>query len=198
MHWMRVTSILVIWAASRAMAQDASSERPLPVAGTLIYNVLFLSRPADYHGGGIGARFAGRFAVRVRERTYVGIGVGSWAQAPTGQCAAPVDCGTFADYWSEAVVHQLYAQHTPSSRFPGWARVGVGLAKTTTLVPGGGVIGLSDRWRAAVTAGLGGDWRLERHLFLTPSIDYTALPGVDPRGPELRYGLALGIGVTIR
>lgn len=198
MNWKRAALVFVVWGSSPAMAQSPSSERPLPFAGTLIYNLLFLSRPPDLHGGGFGARFGGRFAVRVGQRTYVGVGVGSWAQAPTGRCAAPVECGTFVDYWSEAIVHQVYAQYRVSSRLPGWARLGAGVARTSTLVPGGGVIALADRWRAVVTAGVGADWRLRSHLFLTPSIDYTVLPGVERSGHELRHALALGIGVTIR
>jgi hypothetical protein len=124
--------------------------------------------------------------------------VGSWAQAQTGRCAAPVECGTFADYWSEAIVYQVYAQHTVSVWFPGWVRLGTGIANTSTLVPDGGVIDVSDRWRAAVSGGVGADVRIDSHLFVTPSIDYTVLAGVERRGQELRHALALGVGVTIR
>src|SRR3954470_162088 len=176
--------ILTACPTAQTFAQ-APVEQPLPVAGTLIYNLLFQSRPTGSQGGSLGARFAGRFAVRTAPRTFIGFGVGSWAQAQTGQCAAPVECGTFADYWSEAIVSQVYAQHSPFPRSPGWIRLGVGLAKTSTLVPSGGVIGLSNQWRAALSGGVGVDVRVGHHLFLTPSIDYTELAGVPPGGYEL-------------
>ena len=200
MHWHRRALICVFaaWASSQAMAQSPSPERALPVAGTLIYNLLFLSGPPDSHGGGVGARFGGRLAVRVAPRTYVGMGVGSWAQAQTGRCAAPVDCGTFADYWSEAIVYQVYAQHSPSTEFPAWVRLGAGIANTSTLAPAGSVIDVADRWRVAVTGGVGTDLPVSGHLFVTPSIDYTSLRGVAGRSQELRHAFALGLGVTFR
>ena len=181
-----------------ARAQDPSPERPLPVAGTLLYNLLFLSRPSDAPDGGFAARFGGRFALRASPRSYVGLGVGSWVQARKGQCVDPAACGTFAVYWSEAVVYQLYAQHAPSASLPGWLRLGLGVANTSTLVPGAGLIDVYDRWRGAVTGGAGADLRIGGHLFLTPSIDYTVLTGVRRGGPELHHALAMGLGVTIR
>jgi hypothetical protein len=200
MHCERLVLACILAASPRAQtyAQTTVSEGPLPVAGTLIYNLLFLSRPFGSHRDSFGARFGGRFAVRIAPRTYVGFAVGSWAQAQTGQCAAPVMCGTFADYWSEAIVHQVYAQHSPFPQFPGWLRLGVGLAKTSTLIPSGGVIGLSKQWRAAVSGGVGVDVRVGSHLFLTPSIDYTQLRGVLSGDDELRHALAIGFGVTFR
>jgi hypothetical protein len=126
------------------------------------------------------------------------MGVGSWVQAQTSRCAPPADCGAFADYWSEAIVYQIYLQHSPVALVPAWLRLGTGLANTSTLVPGRGVIGVSDRWRAALTGGIGADVRVSNHLFVTPSLDYTVLPAVDRRGRELRRALALGIGATIR
>jgi hypothetical protein len=200
MHCHRSALIWVFtaWAGPQAMAQSPSPERALPVAGTLIYNLLLLSGPPDSHAGGVGARFGGRLAVRVALRTYVGMGVGSWVQAQTGRCAAPVECGTFADYWSEAIVYQVYAQHTPSMEFPAWVRLGAGIANTSTLAPGGGVIEVADRWRAAVSGGVGADLPVSGHLFVTPSIDYTTLRGVVGRSQELRHAFALGLGVTFR
>jgi hypothetical protein len=200
MDWHRVVRVwaVCVWASSQAVAQSPLPERPLPVAGTLLYNLLFMSHPQDENGGGIGARFGGRFALRVRARTYVGLGVGSWLQAQTGECSLPFQCGTVADYWSEAIAYQVYAQHTPAARFPGWLRFGVGIANTSTLVPGGGVISVSDRWRAIVSGGAGVDLRVGGHLFVTPSLDYTQLVGVERRGQELRHALALGFGMTIR
>jgi hypothetical protein len=186
------------WTSARLVAQDALPERPLPVAGTLIYNVLIMSHPPDSRGEDFGARFAGRLAIRAGSRTYVGVAVGSWAQASLGQCAAPVDCGTYADFWSEATVHQVFVQHAPLRRFPGWFRLGAGFANTSTLVPAGNVISVADRWRAAVSAGVGSDLRVVRHVFVTPSVDYTVLPAVERTQRELRHALALGVGVTIR
>lgn len=200
MHWPRW---MLVWVCvggpvAPALAQDPSPEPPLPVAGTLLYNLLFLSRPPDSPDGGFAARFGGRFALRAAPRTYVGIGVGSWVQARTGRCVDPAVCGTYAVYWSEAVVYQLYAQHLPSAPVPGWLRLGIGIANTSTLEPGGGLIDVYARWRPAVSGGAGADLRIGGHLFLTPSIDYTVLTGVRRRGPELHHALAMGLGVTIR
>jgi hypothetical protein len=183
---------------ARALAQSTHPERPLPVTGTLLYNLLFLSHPPDIGGDAFGARFAGRVAIWVAPRTYFGVGVGSWAQALTERCTPPVNCGTFADYWSEAIVYQFYAQHAPATRFPGWLRLGAGLANTTTLAPAGRLIRLDQRWRVAVTGGAGADVRVAGHLLLTTSIDYTVLPGVERGSRELRHALALGLGLTIR
>jgi hypothetical protein len=185
------------WTSTQLIAQDANPERPLPVAGTLIYNVLFMSHPPNSHGG-LGARFAGRFSIRAGSPTYVGVAVGSWAQASLGQCAAPIGCGTYANYWSEAIVYQVFVQHSPWRRFPGWVRLGAGVANTSTLVPAGGVISVASRRRAAVAAGVGSDLRVMHHVFVTASVDYTVLPAVERTQMELRHALALGVGVTLR
>ena len=190
--------VVALCAATVVRAQGQGEDRELPVAGTLTYNMLFLSHPPGQENGGFGARFGGRFAIRAGPRTYVGVGVGSWAQAQLGECSAPVECGTFANYWSEAIVYQAYAQHSPSPAFPGWARLGAGIANTSTLLPAGSVIDVLDRWRAALTGGVGADLRVGGHVFVTPSMDYTLLPGVGRGGEDLRHALALGFGVTIR
>jgi hypothetical protein len=190
--------LAVAWTSTQLVAQSAVPERPLPVAGTLSYNALFMSHPSDWDRGNFGARFAGRFAVRTGGRTYVGMAVGSWAQASLGRCSAPIDCGTYADYWSEAIVYQIFGQHTPLAGFPGWVRLGAGFANTSTLAPAGTVITVADRWRAAVSAGAGSDVRVAEHVFVTPSVDYTVLPAVERDQLELRHALALGVGVTIR
>jgi hypothetical protein len=72
------------------------------------------------------------------------------------------------------------------------------MARTSVLLPSGGVINLTEKWRPAATVGLGMDCRLDGHLYLTPSIDYTAVLGTDSDTPELRHALAVGIGLTIR
>jgi hypothetical protein len=92
----------------------------------------------------------------------------------------------------------VYAQHTPSTSFSVWVRLGAGIANTSTLVPAGGVIDVADRWRGAVTGGVGTDLPVGGHLFVTPSIDYTTLRGVAGRSQELRHAFALGLGVTFR
>jgi hypothetical protein len=185
------------WTSTQLVAQDANPERRLPVAGTLIYNVLFMSRPPNSHGDP-GARFAGRFSIRAGSPTYVGVAIGSWAQASLGQCAVPIDCGTYANYWSDAIVYQVFVQHAPLRKFTGWVRLGAGVANTSTLVPAGSLISVASRWRAAVSAGVGSDLRVMHHVFVTPSVDYTILPAVERTQMELRHALALGVGVTIR
>jgi hypothetical protein len=199
-NWCRTawTLLLATCAATVLPAQSPGGDRDLPVAGSLLYNVLFLSHPPGLERTGANGRFAGRFAIRAGQGTYVGVGVGSWAQASLDSCLEPFECGTFADHWSEAVVYQAYVQHIPTRAVPAWLRVGVGVANTWTLLPEGSVIGAAERWRAALTAGAGADVRIRGHVFVTTSIDYTHLSGVDARGAELRHGLALGIGATIR
>lgn len=193
-----VLAVLLAGCTAGAAAQQRAELRDLPVAGTLLYNYLWLSRPADVDHGGHGARFAGRFGVRAAPRTYVGVGVGSWAQAQTGGCPLPNACGEFADYWSEAVVYQLYLQHRPHPAFPAWGRAALGIANTYTLLPGGGLISVADRWRTAFSAGIGADMGLAPHIYITPSFDYTLLAGVGESSRELRHAMALGVGLTIR
>ncbi len=52
--------------------------------------------------------------------------------------------------------------------------------------------------RAVLSAGVGADLRLREHLFATPSINYTVLAGGDGPSYELRNGLAIAFGLTLR
>ncbi len=189
---------LAATAAPAAVAQTIRADQPLAVSGTLAYNLLFLNAPPETTRRGLAARFSGRLAVRVGGPTYVGLGVGSWARATRAGCTKLGICGNAVEDWSEAVVYQAYLQHAPVLRWPVWIRGGAGMANTSTLAPGGGVIRLADRWRAAVSAGAGADVRMSGHFFFSPSFDFTLLPSVESSGLELRHGVALGLGFTIR
>ena len=188
--------VLCFAAASSATAQSGLVEEPLQFSGTLIYNLLFINSPPETSGG-IGARFAGRLAVRAARSTYIGVGVGSWSRATRATCSS-VGCGNAVENWSEAVIYQAYVQHGLVQQVPIWIRAGVGLGNTSTLEPDFGVIGLDEHWRTALTAGAGADIRLSGHFYSTLSADFTLLPGVERQSQELRHAVSLGLGFTIR
>jgi hypothetical protein len=190
-----VVSATVVFTAA---AQTAPADQPLQISGTLIYNLLLVNAPPETSRRRVGARFAGRLAVRVAERTYLGVGVGSWSRATRAACTALGSCGEAVENWSEAIVYQAYAQHRPSPRWPVWVRAGLGGGNTSTLEPGGGVILFDEHWRVALSAGGGVDIRMTRHFFSTLSADFTILPQVDRKTQELRHAVSLGLGFTIR
>jgi hypothetical protein len=167
----------------------------LPVTGSLIYHGLFHNIGGKMIG--IGLRFAGRIAVRVRPETFVGFGGGSWASLTRGDCGLP-ECDGYLGSQSEAYIYHLYIQHYVSASRV-FVRGGAGLAQTRTLFPENRVlIAVTDRWRGAVSAGGGIDVRLASHVYLTPSLDFTVLPGADTGGQELGSALAVGVAITLR
>jgi hypothetical protein len=171
---------------------------PLPVTGSLIYNLVIYDRMPGTRGNAALTRFAGRVALKVAQSTYVGLGGGSWSRIVGTDCAVVPDCDEFATAQSDAIIHQLYLQRYVS-RSGLFFRAGAGLASTSTLLPENrGVMGFTLRWRAALSAGVGMDIRLARFLYVTPSLDVTVLPGTDTRAAELRSGIAPGLALTLR
>jgi hypothetical protein len=175
--------------------QDA--EHPLPVAGSLIYHALFHNVVDSAESIGIGLRFAGRVAVRIGPRTYAGFGGGSWASLTQGDFAVVEPQTGYVGSQSEAYVYLLYLQQYVAGRF--FVRGGAGLAETRTLTPENrGLIRVTERWRGSLSAGAGIDLPVARHVYLTPSVDLTVLPGANTGAEELGSALALGIAITLR
>jgi hypothetical protein len=172
-------------------------EVPLPMTGSLIYNALFLNRVNGTGSRGLGLRFAGRVATPIGARTYLGLGGGSWIRVTKGDCGLP-NCDGYVGSQSEAVIYQLYLQRYVT-RNQLFVRAGVGLADTRTLFPENRIlIAVIRRWRGAVSAGVGTDFRIARYVYLTPSLDFTVLPGADTGAHELGSGLAVGVALTLR
>ena len=177
-------------------AQAQTVGEPLPIGGSLIYHLLVFNRVTGTSNRGIGLRFAGRLAVPVGEKTSVGFGGGSWVRVSIGECGLS-DCDGYITSQSEAFVYQLYVQQYVSRRRL-FVRGGVGLAETRTLLPtNAAFIAVIDRWRGAFTAGGGIDLAVARHVYITPSLDFTVLPGADRSGRELGSALAVGVAVTL-
>jgi hypothetical protein len=172
-------------------------EDQLPVTGSLIYHGLLHNIGYDTEIFGVGLRFAGRMAVRIAPETFIGFGGGSWASLTRGACGLP-DCEGVIGSQSEAYIYHLYVQHYVSGRRL-FVRGGAGLAQTRTLFPENRIlIAVTNRWRGAVSAGGGIDFSIARHVYLTPSLDFTLLPGADTRATELGSALAVGLGITLR
>lgn len=187
---------LLTLAARSLAAQEATD--PLPVTGSLIYNLVIYDRVPGTQGRAALTRFAGRVAVRVGKSTYVGLGGGSWSRIIGSACTVVAPCDDFATAQSDAIIHQLYLQHYVSRRRL-FFRAGVGIASTATLLPENRtVMAFALRWRAALSAGVGTDLRIARFLYVTPSLDVTVLPGADTRAAELRSGIAPGLALTLR
>ena len=174
----------------------AQTADPLPVAGSLIYHALLYNRVNGSSTRGLGLRFAGRLAVRVADKTYLGFGGGSWARLTKGECGLSPDCDGY-NAQSEAYVYQLYVQRYLSGERV-FLRGGAGLAETRTVLPVDRfVITVTSHWRGALSAGGGIDIPLARHVYLTPSLDYTVLPGAVPEAQELGSALAVGVAITL-
>ena len=181
--------------AARPLAAQAVLEE-LPVSGSLTYNALIYDRAHGADGRAWGLRLAGRLALRLTSRTYLGIGVGSWSRE-TLACAAVQPCPGFIVAHSEAVVHQLYAQHYVW-RNKAFLRAGSGAALTRTLQLLGGFIEVTESWRPVVAVGVGTDIRISSAVYLTPSLDVAMLLGVDRGTAELRSAVMPGLGLTLR
>lgn len=185
---------LTILCAPTLNAQASSAERA-PISGTLTYNHLVLPAPPSSTAHPWTRRFAGRLAGPVARRSYVGLMVGSWVRLDDACSTHRCDDGLLRAY-AEAVNHQLYAQQYLAR---GWfVRAGSGVAKTTVLVPNGLVLDAYHRTRWSWSLGTGYDQPLRRLLWFTPSIDYAWLPALRPSSDEIRWALALGLGVTLR
>lgn len=181
---------------SRPLGAQAVDQ--LPVSGSLIYHALLHNRVNGAGGQGIGLRFAGRVAIRVAASTYVGFGGGSWVSLTRGDCGLPADCDGYVGSQSEAFVYHLYLQQYVSGRLL-FVRGGAGLAETRTLFPQNRVvIAVVERWRGALSAGGGVDLRMGHHVYLTPSLDFTVLPGADTGAEELGSAVAFGLALTLR
>jgi hypothetical protein len=169
---------------------------PLPVGGSLVYHLLVFNRVSGTSARGIGLRFAGRLAVPVAEKTSVGLAGGSWVRISIGDCGLP-DCDGYITAQSEAFVYQLYVQQYVTGKRV-FVRGGAGLAETRTLIPEiRGFITVRDRWRGALSAGGGIDLPIARHAYVTPSLDFSVLPGADREARELGGALAVGIAITL-
>lgn len=192
---MGLVGVLGLGAHSLAAQEAASS---LPVSGSLIYNGIIYNRIYGTNSRGGALRFAGRVAIPLAPVTYIGFGGGSWVRVGGLSCSAVPECREVIAVQSEAIIYQIYLQQYMSRRQV-FLRVGLGLANTTTLLPGNrDFIAVTRRWRGAASAGAGIDLRIARFLYLTPSVDVTLLPGTDTRAEELRSGLAVGLALTLR
>jgi hypothetical protein len=176
-------------------AGSLQAQGSLPVSGTVTYNAILYDQADGTDARSTGFRFAGRIAARLTRGTYLGLGVGSWSRRTGANCSVFPSCGDRLQAQSEAVVHQVYVQQYVRGR--AFARGGAGLAVTSTLQSLGTIV-VDDRWRAALSAGIGMDVPVGRFLYLTPSLDATLLPGTDRQAQELRSGIALGVGLTLR
>jgi hypothetical protein len=129
--------------------------------------------------------------------SYIGFTGGSWVSLTVGDFA-PLEGETeYLGSQSEAFVYLIYVQQYVSRRV--FVRGGAGLAETRTLIPENRVlISVTERWRASTSLGAGVDLPLGRHVYLTPSVDFTVLPGADTDARELGSALALGLAITLR
>lgn len=192
--WPVVLAVVSMLATRSGLAQAAGD--PLPMAGSLIYHALLYNRVTGSSTRGIGLRFAGRISIRLAHRTYAGFGGGSWARISVGECDLP-DCEGLVTAQSEAFVSQLYVQQYLGGKRL-FIRGGAGFAETRTLVPENSFfISVVRRWRGALSTGGGIDLPIARHVYLTPSLDLTVLPGVDASSRELKSALTAGLAITL-
>jgi hypothetical protein len=190
-----LTILLGSWFDTRALHGQTMDQ--LPVTGSLVYHALLHNGSDSTKSRGVGLRFAGRIALRVSPGSYVGFTGGSWVSLTVGDFA-PLEGETqYLGSQSEAFVYLIYLQQYVSRRL--FLRGGAGLAETRTLIPvSRGLISVSERWRASTSLGGGVDLPLGRHVYLTPSVDFTLLPGADTNARELGSALALGLAITLR
>lgn len=190
-----LTALLGSWFDPPALQGQTMDH--LPVTGSLVYHALLHNGVDSAESRGMGLRFAGRVALRVRRETYVGFTGGSWLSLTLGGIG-PLEAETeYLGSQSEAFVYLIYVQQYVSRRL--FVRGGAGLAETRTLFPTSPVlISVTERWRASTSLGGGVDLPLGRHVYLTPSVDFTLLPGADTDARELGSALALGLAITLR
>jgi hypothetical protein len=188
---------MIMWSWLGTGALHGQTPDPLPVTGSLVYHALLHHVIDSAQARGVGLRFAGRIALRVGPDTYAGFTGGSWMSVTVGALDAEPQDTQYLGSQSEAFVYLLYAQHYISRRL--FLRSGAGVAETRTLIPvSRGLISVTEHWRAGVSVGAGMDLPLGRYLYLTPSLDFTLLPGADTGAQELGSALALGLGITLR
>jgi hypothetical protein len=189
-----LTILLASWFGARAL--HGQTMEHLPVTGSLVYHALLHNGVDSAESRGVGLRFAGRIALRVRRETYVGFNGGSWVSLTVGDFG-PEPQTEYLGSQSEAFVYLIYVQQYVSQRL--FLRGGAGLAETRTLIPESRIlISVTERWRASMSLGGGADLPLGRHVYLTPSVDFTLLPGADTDARELGSALALGLAITLR
>lgn len=192
-RWPVVLAVVSMLATRSGLAQ--ATRDPLPMASSLIYHALLYNRVTGSSTRGIGLRFAGRISIRLTERTYVGFGGGSWARVSVDNCDV-ADCDRLVTAQSEAFVSQIYVQQYLSGML--FIRGGAGWAQTRTLIPENSFfISVIQRWRGALSTGGGIDVPIARHVYLTPSLDLTVLPGVDASSRELKSALTAGLAITL-
>lgn len=175
----------------------AAPAQSLPVMSSLGYNFLYqhVMDPTLAQRWGSAYRFAGRLAIRLPAGTYVGFEVGSWQTVSDICIDGSCETDTHGSV-SMAVAHQLFVQRylVGTSVF---ARAGVGVGRTETLLSDGEFIHGEVQYRPLVSAGAGWDIALSRVLAVTPSVDYFRLFNVSIRR-ELQSALAVGVAVTVR
>jgi hypothetical protein len=190
-----LTILLGSWFDTRAL-QGQTIEH-LPVTGSLVYHALLHNGTDSAESRGLGLRFAGRVALRVGRGSYVGFTGGSWVSLTLGEFSPLEPQTEYLGSQSEAFVYLIYLQQYISRRV--FVRGGAGLAETRTLIPLSPVlIAVTERWRASISLGGGVDLPLVPHVYLTPSVDFTLLPGAHTDARELGSALALGLAITLR
>lgn len=189
-----LVACLTILSARLLTAQSAAPERA-PISGTLTYNYLVLPSPPSSTAHPWARRFAGRLALPVARATYIGLAVGSWVRLDDVCTARRCDDRQLRTY-AEAVNQQLYVQHDVVRGL--FLRAGTGFATTTVLVPDGLVLNSYVRTRWSWSVGTGYDQPLRKLLWFTPSIDYAWLPTLRTSSDEIRWALAVGLGLTVR
>ncbi len=94
-------------------------------------------------------------------------------------------------------MHQVYLQQY-LVRHRVFIRGGAGVAITSTLQPQSGEIQAARYWRAALTTRASLDLPVACWLYVTPSLDFTVLPGTNMAERKLRSGVAMGVALTLR
>jgi hypothetical protein len=197
MRFVLALTLVFVSGSGVRVLHGQTTEQHLPVTGSLVYHALFHNVVDSTETVGIGLRFAGRIAVGIGPKTYLGFGGGSWVSLARGNFGILEPQAGYVGSQSEAFVYLLYLQQYVSRRI--FVRGGAGLAETRTLLPENrGLIAVIERWRGSLSVGGGLDFPLARHVYLTPSVDLTVLPGADTGAEELGSALAFGIAITLR
>ena len=193
----RLLATLFLWLALWAPAAQAQELQPLPVSGGMSWNVIFHEAAPEGHRTLGATRFSGRLAVRLSENAYLGFSVGSWARE--GRYIAPQIPVDVIASRSEAALHSVYAQvYGRAFGLCPFLRGGIGLARTETFLPAGGMIDRLAHWRGQLGVGTGLEVHLGGNMYLSPSVDFGAILGVDHEAGELRRALSVGIGLILR
>jgi hypothetical protein len=175
-----------------ATAMEAQ-DRPLNVEGTASYNLIWNgTTQASDRVRFASARFGGRVAIRLASHSYVGVSIGSWSYRVAREGFTDIDDAVSTAVAASAYL-QVYPVHSPLLFF----RAGAGYARTLTYYPHFDGIRQEALVHPTVSGGVGTDVSIATHLAFTPSIDLTQLFGTEGER-EIRSGVVLGIGITIR